>query len=245
MANKLLTDNLSAPLGGATAAKVDIYTGAGNLTIDRLTGGEQLLASGRLEYFEKQGPPDCETNSSNGEATLTLKGEDPGRAWFRFPWQACNGAHEWQIHLNPAVRSDITARSGGGNVKLDLAGMTVTRLAADTGAGNLDVVLPDNAANLGVIAKTGAGNVTVNVGSGMAGSNALDAHSGAGNVVVRLPRGLAARIHASSGMGKIIVDPGFTEIDRRIYQSPGYDAAVDKVDITAHSGAGNVSVDVR
>ena len=245
MADKLLTDELSAPLGGAATAKVDINTGAGNLTIDRLTTGEQVLARGRLQYFEKQGPPDCSANSSSGQATLTLRGGDPGRARFHFPWEACNGAYEWQIHINPAVQSDITARSGGGNVKLDLAGMAVTRLAADTGGGNMDVVLPDSAANLSVIARTGAGNVTVDVGSSMTGSSAIEAGSGAGNVVVHLPRGLAARVHATSGMGKVIVDSRFSQVDRKTYQSPDYDSAVDKVDITAHSGAGNVSVDVK
>jgi hypothetical protein len=33
--------------------------------------------------------------------------------------QACNGATEWQIHLNPNVQADITAYSGGGNVNVN------------------------------------------------------------------------------------------------------------------------------
>ena len=74
MAKNVLTDNLSEPLNGATTAKVDINSGDGNLTIDRLTGGEQVLASGTLQYFEKQGLPTRTVNSSNGQATLTLKG---------------------------------------------------------------------------------------------------------------------------------------------------------------------------
>jgi hypothetical protein len=46
MTKNVLTDNLSEPLNGATTAKVDIHAGDGNLTIDRLTGGEQVLVSG-------------------------------------------------------------------------------------------------------------------------------------------------------------------------------------------------------
>ena len=148
MAKNVLTDNLSEPLNGATTAKIDINAGDGNLTIDRLTGGEQVLASGTLQYFENQGPPTRTLVSSNGQATLTLRGGGTGQPWFRFPWAACNGATEWQIHLNPTVSSDITAHSDGGNVKLNLAGMAVTRVSADTGGGNMDVVLPDNAADL-------------------------------------------------------------------------------------------------
>ena len=222
MANSVLTHNLSEPLGNATAAKVDIDNGDGNLAIDGLTGGEQVLASGTLQYLEKQGLPTRTLNTSNGQATLKLKASGGGQPWFHLPWQACNGATEWQIHLNPKVQSDITAHSGGGNVKLDLAGMAVTRVAADTGGGNMDVVLPEDAANLSVTAK-----------------------SGAGNVVVHVPSGIAARIHASTGLGKVIVDPRFSKTDKNTYQSPDFDSAANKVEITVKSGAGNVEVNTK
>ena len=242
MANNVLTDTLSEPLNGTKTATVDINTDSGNLTIDRLGGGEQVLASGTLQYFEKQGLPTRTLSSSNGQTTLTLSGGGSERPWFHLPWAACNGAYEWQIHLNPTVSSDITAHSGGGNVKLNLAGMTVTRLSADTGGGNMDVVLPDNAADLSVTAKTGGGNVTVEVGSGTTGSSTVNAHSGAGNVVVHVPSGIAAKVHASSGLGKVIVDSRFSKLDDNTYQSPDYDGAANKVEITVDSGAGNVSV---
>jgi len=222
MANSVLTHNLSEPLGNATAAKVDIDNGDGNLAIDGLIGGEPLLASGTLQYLEKQGLPTRTLNTSNDQATLKLKASGGGQPWFHLPWQACNGATEWQIHLNPRVQSDITAHSGGGNVKLDLAGMAVTRVAADTGGGNMDVVLPEDAANLSVTAK-----------------------SGAGNVVVHVPSGIAARIHASTGLGKVIVDPRFSKTDKNTYQSSDFDSAANKVEITVKSGAGNVEVNTK
>lgn len=245
MANNILTDNLSVPLSDATIARVDINSDSGNLTIDKLTGGEQVLAAGTLQYFENQGVPTRSVSSDNGQATLTLRGGGAGRPWFRLPWAACNGAYEWQIHLNPNVQSEITAHSGGGNVKLDLAGMAVTRLSADTGGGNMDVVLPDNAANLSVTARTGAGNVTVEIGSGTTGSNTVNANSGAGNVVARVPSGIAAKVHAHSGLGKVIVDSRLSMIDGNTFQSPEYDGAANKVEITANSGAGNVTVSTK
>src|SRR5512137_375370 len=48
MAKNVLTHNLSEPLGNATAAKVDIDNGDGNLAIDGFTGGEQVPASGTV-----------------------------------------------------------------------------------------------------------------------------------------------------------------------------------------------------
>ena len=224
MAKNILTHNLTEPLGNATAAKVYINNGDGNLEVDGFTGGEQLLASGTLEYLEKQGLPTRTLNTSNAQATLELKANNGPvkQTWFRFPWQACNGATVWQIHLNPKVQADITAHSDGGNVKLNLAGMSVTRLSADTGGGNMEVNLPDAIANLSVTVKSGAGNVTVSV-----------------------PGGIAARIYATTGLGKVIVDPSFNKIDAKTYQSPDYDAAANKVEITASSGAGNVSVNSK
>lgn len=222
MAKKVLTDHFSTPLSRVTTAKVDINMVDGNLMIDGLISGEPVLASGKLQYLENQGLPTQVVNTSNDHATLTLRTSGKGQPWFRLPWAACNGATEWQIHLNPTVSSDITAHTGGGNVSLNLAGMAVTRVLAVTGGGNIEVILPDNAAGLHV-----------------------DARTGAGNMVIHIPGGIAARIQATSGFGKVIVDPRFSKIDGTTYQSPDYDSAVDKVEITVQSGAGNVSVDER
>ena len=245
--SKVLTRNLSEPLNGARSILVDINTGSGNLVIDRLTGGEPVLASGDLQYVESQGVPVSSVQTTGSRAALTLKGGADRTPRFNWPpWKACTtAATDWQIHLNPAISSEISARSGGGNFKLNLAGMAITRLAAETGGGDMDVVLPDNAADLEVAARTGGGNVTIEIGSGTTGINKLDAGSGAGNMVVRVPSGMAARIHATSGLGKVIVDPRFAKLDKETYQSADYEGAASKVDITVKSGAGNVSVNTK
>lgn len=83
------------------------------------------------------------------------------------------------------------------------------------------------------------------MGHGTTGGNTINAKSGAGNVVVLIPSGVAARIHATTGLGKVIVDPRFNKTDKDTYQSPDYDSAANRVEITATSGAGNVSVAVK
>jgi hypothetical protein len=243
--NDVLIDNLAEPLNGVTVAEVNINAGDGNVTIDRLTGGEPLLISGALQYVEKQGRPTRTMVARNDRAIFTLRGGTAGQRWFRLPWAACNGATEWNIHLNPTVSSDITVHSDGGNVKLALAGTVITRVSADTGGGNMDVVLPDNAADLSATAKTGAGDVAVEIGDGITGSNTVNANSGAGDVVVCIPSGVAARIHATTGLGKVTVDPQFSQTADNTYQSSDFDSAVDRVEITANSGAGNVSVNSK
>lgn len=215
----VLTEHLSEPLNGVTTATVDIDAGDGNLTIDSLTGGEQVLAAGTLQYLEKQGQPDRQYVSFNGEADLALSARHGAEPRLRLPWAACGGATEWHIHLNPTVASDITAHSDGGNVRLDLSGTAVTRVSADASRGNVDVVLPDTAAKLDVTAKSGAGNVTVLV-----------------------PDGVAVRVHASTRLGRLDLDPRFVQVDDTTYQSPDFDSAAHTIEITAESGAGKVVV---
>ena len=83
---KILTYNLLEPLCEATTAKVDIDTASGNLTIDTLTEGEPVLASGTLEYVENQQMPTCSVDINNGQATLSVKSTSLGRPLFRLPW---------------------------------------------------------------------------------------------------------------------------------------------------------------
>ncbi len=222
MASNLLTYNLSEPLCGATMMKIDIDIADGNLTIDKLNAGEQLLAGGTLQYWENQGRPIQSIEMSNGHATFMLQAKSTGRPWFSLPWSPRNLGTEWKIHLNPNVQSDITVRCGGGIVNLDLTGMTVTQVSADNGGGNMDLSLPDNAANLNVTAKTGAGKITIHV-----------------------PGCIAARIHATTGLGKVIVDPRFSKIGDDTYQSSDYETSAKKVEMTVQSGAGSVSITTK
>jgi hypothetical protein len=245
MAKKVLTHQLSEPLGDTKAAKVEINPGDGNLIIDGLTGGEPVLANGSLQYLENQDQPNLSVDTSNGLATYTLKSGGKCQPWLHLPWAVCNGATEWQVHLNPAIPMDLLARSSGGNVKVHLAGNVVNSLVADTGGGNMDLELPDRAANLNVTAKTGGGNVNIEIGQFTSGGNTVNARSGAGNVTVRMPNQLAARVHATSGVGKVTVDTRLNKVDRDIYQSPDYEETADRIEITVHSGAGNVSVTAR
>ncbi len=241
----ILTDNLSEPLGGATTAKITIDSGPGHLTIGGLAASERLLTSGTLQYLESQGAPSRALTRTGGRATLTLRKGAVSQSWLRLPWAACGGAYEWQVRLNPGVPTDLTAHSDGGNLRLNLAGLAVTGLAADTGGGNIEILLPDRASGLSAKASTGGGDVTVDLGSGTTGRNAVSAQSGAGNVLVRVPSGLAARIRATTGAGKATVDPRFARLADNTYQSPDYESAANRVEITVQSGAGNVSVSTK
>ena len=57
MAKNVLTHNLLEALGSVKTADINIDPGDGNLAVDGLIGNEQELASGTLQYLEKNGLP--------------------------------------------------------------------------------------------------------------------------------------------------------------------------------------------
>ena len=213
----LLSENFSEPLVQATSARINIHAGDGNLSIDG--SASDAFASGELEYTPKQGQPTRQLAVKNGMASLILRGGASKQPWFHMPWSACNGATEWHVHLNPGVAAELSAESDGGNIHLDLGRMAVTRVTTGTGGGNISVTLPEPVGVMSLAAKTGAGNVNVD-----------------------LPAGTAAQIHATTGLGKAVIAPRFSQVEKFVYQSAGYAQAMNKVEITISSGAGNVVV---
>ena len=84
------------------------------------------------------------------------------------------------------------------------------------------------------------GEVTIHVGSNITGFNTISASSGYGEMNVLVPGGVEARIKVNQG--NVIVDSTFIKIDDSTYDTPGYQDATDKVEITVGSGAGEVNV---
>ena len=120
--------------------------------------------------------------------------------------------------------------------------MTISHVAAETGGGNLEVRLPQHGANVVVSARTGGGNVNVDIGEAITGINTVEATSGAGNITVHLPVDIPARVHATSGLGKVALGPRFSRVDHSTFQTADYPNASYKVDISAKTGAGNVTI---
>ncbi len=241
-AGDLLSKNFEEPLDSATTAKVTIDPGDGNLTLEKNTSGEQMLATGSLQYYENNGAPLTSVNTSDGNTSFTLT-SNGGQRWLDLPWSDCNGGTEWSVYLNPLVSYELSILTEGGIIKIDLTDLIVTRVNAETGGGNMEITLPQTSENLSVSAKTGAGKVTINVGNIIKGRNSINASSGAGEMNVVIPAGVAARISITEG--NVIADSELIKIDDTTYETSDYQTASDVLDITAGSGAGKVIVEIR
>ncbi|MGI8810024.1 MAG: DUF4097 family beta strand repeat-containing protein [Acidimicrobiales bacterium] len=78
----------------------------------------------------------------------------------------------------------LDATTGAGRIRLSLA-QAPGRVGLQTGAGNVDLALPEVAGGYRVDAEAGAGNVDVGVPSDPGGSRTVIARSGAGNIAIR------------------------------------------------------------
>ena len=217
--NEICNADFSIPLNNAHTAIIDLYAGSGNLTIERAILEESVLINGRVQYSEKQGPPTQALSYADDRVIFKLHAFDSGRPWFKLPWAPCNGATNWFFRLNRSIPMEVKTQSGGGNINLDLADCSLINLTATTGGGNIDLVLPDLVANM-----------------------SASLNSGAGNVTILIPGNLEAKVHASSGLGKVIVDQRFEKIDENNYQTPDYEKVAYQVEINATTGMGNVVI---
>jgi len=219
MAKKVSTLNMSEPLGNLRSAEILIDPGDGNLVVDGSSRDGQALASGTLEYLEKNGLPTWSVDQSKLTPIFTIQAAHKGQSWAWLPWSKCNGATTWKIYLNRQIPVAVVAHSDGGNIALDLAGMPVGKVSAETGGGNIDLVLPEPATALEVMAKSGAGNVTVHV-----------------------PEGVAVRFQGATGLGKLILSPRLAQVDKDSYQTADYEQAGQKINLVLNSGMGNIVV---
>lgn len=212
----------SEPLGEVKTAALSIDVGDGDLTVTSLNGDDPMVIRAELQYPEDQPVPQHSLEAINGQATIKLEPGSQEKSGLRLPWEACNSLTDWRIQLNPAVAYDFNASSDGGNVRLELDGMTLAGVTAETGGGSMEIFLPEPASSYSLSAKTGAGKVFVYV-----------------------PAGTAAQIHATSGLGKVTVDPRFVEVEAGVYQSADYDSAASRIDIRVECGAGEIQVLTR
>lgn len=235
----LLSMPLAEPLNDTTSAEFSVDLADGNLNLEGNSSDKAMLAMGTLQYLENIGVPLSSSSTFNGHTQYTLS-TSAGQSWLKLPWSACNGATDWSITLNPSVAYEISAYTGGGNVKLNLAGLTVTGLDAESGGGNMEVILPDNTEDLAAVVKTGAGKATVRVGNGIKGDHTIEASSGAGEVSVLLPTGMQAKVIIS--MGNVSVGPEFIKVNDTTYETSGYQNAENRIEISIGSGAGKATV---
>jgi hypothetical protein len=208
----LTYESIDQSLEGATRADVTIGFGAGALRVGVAPEGSSLI-TGRVALGQGEHLV-RDFRKSGDTAVLTLRSE--GFAFFPFVGR-WNADKLWDLRLSPDVLLHLNINTGVGESTLDMERLKLTELDLHAGVGKVTLTLP------------GRGQMQASINGGI------------GEVAVRIPAGVAARVHATAGVGNSQV-VGTYQRQNGVYVSPGYDTAENRVDLEVKGGIGKITV---
>ncbi len=136
---------------------------------------------------------------------------------YGLPW--LDNAANWDVGLTGEVPLDLRLDTGANRSMLDLRELRLRSLALKTGASETRVRLPR-----------------------AAGVTAVRAESGVASLTLEVPAGVAARIRGRMALGTSQVDQALFPRVGDDYESPGFAAASNRIEIDIAGGVGSVRV---
>jgi hypothetical protein len=205
-------DRFSEPLNGVDQAQLDLNMPAGSLVLESL-GDTGDLVSGELDLAGRTRPK-WMYRETNGRAEMNLAYDDGN--WFR---GFVPGENEtWTVRISPEAELSLTAELGAGQLELDLAGLDVRDLEAQTAVGQSLVTMPDQGRLEGTV------------------RNVI------GQLVIEIPRNMGAQIRINRALTTISVPARFREVEDGLYQTEGWASSDESVDLTLEVVIGQVTV---
>ena len=207
----LQTESQSVELQDARSVRVEINLGAGDL---QLTGGAKKLLESDFTYNVAKIKP--EVGYTDGKLVIRQPEIDgvpvlQGITDFR---------NEWNLRLFDQVPMDLSVDVGAGTGELQLAGLSLTGLAVNLGAGIYMVDLSGGwARNLDVTIDTGAANITL-----------------------RLPKDVGVRVKIESGPHTVKAT-GLAN-DGDVYTNAAYGVSDVTMQVNIEAGIGQINMDV-
>jgi hypothetical protein len=173
-------------------------------------------ASGQLLSGTFDGGVDHDARRGGGGLDVKLSGPSD---FAGIPWWEFGGGRKWDIHLNGGVPLALDVEVGAAESKIDLTDIRVTDLKLQTGASGTDLWMPAR-----------AGQTHAKVSAGVASIN------------IKIPSEVAARIEWEGGLSTIDVDTRRFPQSGKVYQSPNYADAANRIDLRVEMGVGSVQV---
>jgi hypothetical protein len=212
VAGTAVSGDINESLGGANSLEVTLDIGAAQTSIGVLNGSSDAVQG----TYETDSRFDISSyyqmRGDIGVFTITQTGENIG-----FPDPAPY-VGKLDLSLPEDVPTSIDVNAGVGEMTLDLSGLTLTSLAIDAGVGSTTITLPST------------GGYSVNLSAGV------------GTVDITLPAGVEARVNFDGGLSGLDADSRFEKIGDGIWQTAGYSASDNRVEINIDSGLGSVTI---
>lgn len=199
-------------LAGVPAADVRIAAGVSELTL-RATPDRTLLATGTIRPLRNERIEES-FRQEGDRAIYTVRSEGTALSLPVWNWR---GQGQWEVELTSAVPLDLEISTGVGEATLDLEQLQLSALQINSGVGSTEVTLP------------GRGNFRGEISGGV------------GELTILVPDTLPVQLTASAGLGSVDVDGDFAR-DGRVYTSPEYGRAGQRVQLTVSGGVGSVTI---
>ena len=212
------TETIATELQSARQAAVTVHFGAGLLNI----GSALEPPPGQLATMAFTGPsnlipqPDYKVTGETGRLTYEINRQ--GNVLALIP--GSNDEMQLEIDLSRQVPiSSLDIQAGAADAQLDLSKLHVNNLDMDVGAARMRVGMPET------------------------GSTTAHISGGAFQMTIDVPQGVAARIRHSGGLSGLHINTSrFPALGDEVNQSPDWDTATNKVDITVETGFTTIQV---
>ncbi len=206
---RLMSETISQTLDADIAqAKIYIAPALGELDLFPLTDSDNLIAG---DASVSKGRPVWSDYSVSGD---TAKFSVEVRSVTIYP---NNLGWDWDFGLTPLIPLELDVSMGAGDMRLDLAGLTVSGLDISQGVGEITVLLP------------------------FQDSYRADISQAIGSIVVVVPDDIGVRLEVSRAISAFSLPSDF-EHRGDYYYSPGYDNAEDRADLEISQAIGNIEV---
>ncbi len=204
------TESHTVKLGDAKSVQVEIEMPGGELDVG--DGARELLEAD-FSYGSLSSKPQVEYNVSGGRGRLMIR--QPGSAHGRG-----SGHNKWDLHLSNKVPLELKVKQGAGRVNLTLAGLSLTRVDFDLGAGEVNVDLTGDWKS----------DLTANL------------NGGAGKATIRLPRDVGVRATAHGGIGSINAHD--LKKDGDAYVNDAYGKSPVTLRVNVEGGVGEINLEL-
>ena len=207
---------------GSTAS-VDLSLSCGELAVTAQPG-----TGWRLDARDGANRRTDVTGDATRLSATTNRGSDG--------WNVRTGRVDWDVVLPTGTTLDLATELNAGRGRLDLAGARLGLLGLEVNAGDLRADLA-GAALERLDVEVNAGSVSIDL---PADSFAGDLAANAGSLALCVPDQLALRVRSTAALGSIDVD-GLVKRGSA-WETPGYDAAINKADLAIEASVGSVTI---
>jgi len=230
----LVSEEIEQPLNGAEFAEINIDSSVGALSVDSLSGDENLI-EGKIYSVERE--VIRQDYEKDGDEISYYLGSD----WKTGAPTSFSGYEKerlsWDLDLTEEIPLDLDISLGVGESDVDLSDLNIANLDLSIGVGQTKVELAEGEYQADVNGGVGQSIITLPD----EGQIKLNVSGGVGEIVIYISEEMDAKIYVDRGIAGFSAPSGYIQ-NEDSYTSPNYGDADDYIILNLDQGIGNISI---